>query len=119
MLGGNAISSARTQASRVEAKMRGAQHVAVLTLVLLVLTPAAQAHSWYPKECCDDHDCVPADGMTKDARGHWQVSVGRKRIWVPQGFQMRPSKDHRIHICYRVDETNFPMPFCLFVPAQS
>ena len=92
---------------------------ATLFITTIAWPTSAKPHSWYPKECCDDHDCVPADGMTKDERGDWEVRVGRKRIWVPHGFEMRPSKDHRIHICYRIDESSFPMPLCLFVPAQS
>lgn len=95
------------------------QHLAVLALALLALTPAAQAHSWYPKECCSDHDCMPADGMSTDVRGDLSVHVGNRRVWVPKGFSIQPSRDNQIHICFHLDEHNFLMPLCLFVPAQS
>ena len=84
----------------------------------LLASHVANAHSWYPKECCDQDDCAPADTMTRDIRGDWEIIVGHRRIWVPQGFKMRPSPDNRIHICYRVDETSFPSAFCVFVPGQ-
>jgi hypothetical protein len=79
----------------------------------------AHTHSWYPRECCSDGDCMPADGIERDARGDMQVIVGRRRIWVPDGFAVRPSADHQIHICFHVDDYKFLMPLCLFMPAQS
>lgn len=96
---------------------------AVLVLCLSGLGPIwhapAGAHSWYPKDCCSDRDCVPADAIGTDHRGDLVVSVGELRIWVPQGFASRPSQDSRVHICFHVDEFKFLMPLCLFLPAQS
>lgn len=95
-------------------------HILVASLILLAaLALPAAAHSWYPRECCSNHDCTPADAIGIDQRGDTFVMVGQRRIWVPKGFASRPSQDHRIHICFRVDETNFPMPLCLFLPAES
>lgn len=62
---------------------------------------------------------MPADGVETDTRGDTQVRIGSRRIWVPRGFAIRPSLDGRIHICFRADDFNFPMPLCLFMPAQS
>lgn len=94
------------------------QHFAALTLGFLVLAPAAQAHSWYPKDCCSDRDCMPADAIGSDHRGDRFVMVGQQRIWVPHGFPVRPSQDGRIHICFHLDDHRFLMPLCLFLPAQ-
>lgn len=91
----------------------------ILCLAALVLgAPPARAHSWYPPECCSNRDCVPADSIGTDSRGDWVVTVGMVHIWVPQGFTVRPSQDERIHICFRMDDYNFLMPLCLFMPAQ-
>lgn len=86
----------------------------------LACSTAAQGHSWYPSECCSMRDCTPADGVETDARGDFQVIVGRQRIWVPKGFEIRPSKDDRVHICFRLEvDLKFLMPLCLFMPPQS
>jgi hypothetical protein len=83
----------------------------------------ANAHDWYPKECCSNHDCMPADRIGTDIRGGRVVVVGQERIWVPRSFQVRSSPDHQIHICFRVIadplEGVFAIPLCLFMPPQS
>jgi hypothetical protein len=89
--------------------------------MLSLLAPALPAfsHSWYSKDCCSDHDCMPADSIEIDRNGDFQVSVGPTRIWVPRGFAIRPSRDKRIHICFREEKAlKFLMPLCLFLPAQ-
>lgn len=88
-------------------------------LVMANMVSPARGHSWYPRECCSNRDCMPADRVETDDRGDLRVTVGKKRIWVPQGFEIRPSRDNRIHICFHVDEHDFLMPLCLFIPAQS
>lgn len=92
-----------------------------LVLVTLAASPSlSSAHSWYPKECCSNQDCMPADRIEVDARGDLRVIVGRLRIWVPRGFAVRPSRDGRIHICFREEkDLKFLMPVCLFLPAES
>lgn len=63
---------------------------------------------------------MPADQISTDARGDMLVIVGGLRIWVPNGFAVRPSPDHRVHICFREEgDLKFPMALCLFVPAQT
>lgn len=92
-----------------------------LVLVTVAASPSlSSAHSWYPKECCSNQDCMPADRIEVDARGDLRVIVGPLRIWVPRGFAVRPSHDTRIHICFREEkDLKFLMPLCLFVPAES
>jgi hypothetical protein len=92
---------------------------AALGLLASALSPQVYAHSWYPKECCSNRDCMPADRIEWDARGDMQVTVGHRRIWVPQGFAIRPSADNQVHICFHLDDHKFLMPLCLFLPAQS
>ena len=86
---------------------------------LLLWPSSVTAHSWYPAECCSQRDCMPADSMSMDARGDLLVIVGTQKIWVPRGFDVRPSQDNRIHICFHLDDHKFLMPLCLFIPAQS
>jgi hypothetical protein len=84
----------------------------------------AESHSWYPKECCSNYDCVPADAIVSDEQGGKIVVVGQTRISIPDGFTTRSSPDGRIHVCFRTvageqyGGPNF-LPLCLFLPAQS
>jgi hypothetical protein len=92
-------------------------------LVMANMISPARGHSWYPRECCSNRDCVAADGITSDARGDRVVLVGARRIWIPSGLAAGPSPDGRVHICFRevageLDNSIFVMPICLFVPAQ-
>src|SRR5262245_37236955 len=85
--------------------------------------PPASAHSWYPKDCCSDHDCMPADAIATNDKGETVVIVGQHRISIPRRFVARSSPDHRVHICFAVLEaeysTPYALPLCLFLPAQS
>jgi hypothetical protein len=94
--------------------------IAILLLTFSQIAGAgpAKSHSWYPQDCCSNQDCMPADDVMSDHNGDLVVRVGSRRIWVPRGFAIRPSKDDRIHICFRADENKFLMPLCLFRPAQ-
>jgi hypothetical protein len=99
----------------------------ILLLALLVVTglePQAHAHAWYPKECCSDHDCVPADAIVTDERGGKIVVIGLTRIPIADDFTARSSPDGRVHICFRTtagEQYGGPsfVPLCLFLPAQS
>jgi hypothetical protein len=84
----------------------------------------AHAHSWYPKWCCSDRDCITADNIETDGRGDMVVVAGPHRIEVPRGFVPMPSPDGRIHICFEYVFDEFyrnaiSLPLCLFLPAQS
>ena len=86
--------------------------------------PPADAHSWYPKECCSNVDCVAADEIATDERGGKIVVVGHTRIPIPDGFTARSSPDGRIHVCFLTvvgEQYGGPdyLPLCLFLPAQS
>ncbi len=94
--------------------------VALAAALVTANAPHVASHSWYPKECCSDRDCMPADAVEVDERGDLQVRVGRQRIWVPRGFEVRASGDARTHICFREEkDLKFLMPLCLFTPAGS
>lgn len=111
-----------------KSKGPGKQHGLALgfAFLLAIATSAidATAHSWYPKECCSNYDCVPADALVMTEGGGRIVVVGHTQISIPEGFTARASPDGRIHICFRTlageqnGDPNF-LPLCLFVPAQS
>lgn len=94
----------------------------LLLAVVLALDAAfpANAHSWYPEECCSGRDCMAADKMIRDSWGSNVVIVGPYRILIPSDYVPRPSPDGQIHICFIVDgEGSIPEFRCLFTPAQS
>jgi hypothetical protein len=102
---------------------------ACTSLVVALLATAsalpAAAHSWYPKECCSNHDCMMADRIETDARGDRIVIVGDRRIWIPPSLPVRSSPDGHVHICFGVfagpwlDTHAVDYVFCLFLPTQS
>ena len=100
-----------------------AKLVSMSTCAVLFCGDQANAHDWYPKECCSDHDCMPADRVVASNRGGRVVTVGQQRIEVPRGFRVRSSPDHQVHICFRIiadpSEGVFAIPLCLFLPPQS
>lgn len=98
--------------------MNGVRFMLLTALFAIYPGGPVVAHSWYPRECCDDNDCTPADAISTDVRGDLSVHIGNRRVWVPKGFNIRPSRDDRIHVCFFIDEHNFLMPLCLFMPAQ-
>ena len=104
--------------------MTGSRALICALLLTIGCAPPAHAHSWYPKECCSNYDCVPADAIFTDDRGGKIVVVGQTQIPIPDGFTARSSPDGRIHVCFRTvvgeqyGDLNF-LPLCLFLPAQS
>lgn len=83
----------------------------------------AEAHSWYPRECCGSFDCVPADSITHEPGGKF-VIVGHTRIPIPKDFVPRSSPDGRIHVCFSTSagelygEPTYVV-LCLYLPGES
>ena len=81
-----------------------------------LLGALAQAHSWYPKECCTGKDCAPVEKVT------WLVPTGGGlpqlvvtstlgTAVVPHDLPVRESKDGRMHVCIQD-----VWVVCLFIP---
>jgi hypothetical protein len=70
-------------------------------LVLLILmTSAALAHSWYPLECCSERDCYPVPvAKVKAVSGGWLVEGST----FVRHQDARPSPDGQFHICRHQD----------------
>lgn len=68
-----------------------------LTFVLVVqLSTSAQAHSWYPWECCSGNDCAPVPReQVNEVTGGWKLPDGR---FIPYR-QARMSPDGLFHLC--------------------
>ena len=86
----------------------------LLSAVLLTgwWATGAVGHSWYPPECCSDHDCAPMPAATIPKPmdgGDWLLTTGEL---VPRS-KVKWSPDGHYHLC-RMGETIF----CLFVPPQ-
>ena len=97
--------------------------IIAIAWTILPIFPA-EPHSWYPKECCSNYDCMPADAIVTDERGGRIVIVGHTQIPIPDGFTVRSSPDGRIHVCFKTvagEQYGGPdfLPLCLFLPAQS
>ena len=87
----------------------------LLTVPLLMagLESPAHAHSWYPKECCSNHDCMPADDIVIGEDGGKVVIVGLHRISIPGRLTPRVSPDSRIHICFSILTAEYSAPYAL------
>ena len=82
-----------------------------LTIVALAL-----AHSWYPRECCHDNDCLPVP--CADLSFHDKDVVWRKHLYFT-GPMIRESKDGNCHVCVEGGLTADIIPYlplCVFVP---
>lgn len=80
----------------------------------------AQAHSWYPWECCLGRDCAPVRDMTrtvaKDGVMRLIVTSKHGKAIVPRNLPLRQSQDARMHVCMRYDAFGDLEVICLFVP---
>ena len=69
--------------------------VIVLALIVLVYAVTAQAHEWYPQECCSDRDCRAVDAPKIEVTTGGYLINGQ---YVPKE-SVRPSPDGDWHIC--------------------
>jgi hypothetical protein len=78
---------------------------------------AADAHSWYPSECCLDNHChpVPCDSIKKDGiKGFWWFDDGSLQKIFFKREQVKASQDDYCHVCL-IGWTGV----CLFMPYRS
>ena len=90
--------------------------VCLLAAALMLVSGAANAHSWYPKECCHDKDCrpIPCAELTVTANG----DVMWKGVFYFSSPMLRDSLDGQCHVCVEGLNANIPyyLPLCVFVP---
>jgi hypothetical protein len=83
--------------------------------------PDGKQVSWYPFECCHDHDCRPVATIKSAPNGLWMTTVDGLTVLVGPRDRRRPSLDNRWHICMgpgEMDDTG-PQIFCIFEPPNS
>jgi hypothetical protein len=85
-----------------------------LLVVTQLVASAAGAHSWYPEECCSDHDCRPVP-CAELVRGKHGVAWLDRVIFSER--QIRDSLDDRCHVCVTayVGYVSY-VPICAFIP---
>ena len=84
----------------------------------LLFSGAAHAHSWYPKNCCNDADCrpVPCDELVETRNGiMWRGAVHFSDA------QVKTSRDQFCHVCAKEQKgTLLPyLPLCAFIQPSS
>ncbi|KAB2848786.1 MAG: hypothetical protein F9K44_09870 [Hyphomicrobiaceae bacterium] len=84
----------------------------------LLLPAAAAAHDWYPIECCHNMDCAPVERVDNSG-GDMVVSSKIGTVAVPTSFARRESKDHRMHVCMRPEQSGAMRLLCIFMPPGS
>ena len=95
----------------------GLRHIVSFTTwaCLLPPSPGAQAHDWYPKECCSDKDCAPADTVVRREDGSYLVTSRGMSAVIPADFsKWRKSPDGRIHVCIRKLRSGAEYLVCAF-----
>ena len=87
---------------------------AAVGLIILFALTLAQAHDWYPPECCSGRDCfrINADELVETRNGDW--------LYVPRNIifprdKVRPSQDRHFHVCIGNSGYNDGVPLCAFV----
>jgi hypothetical protein len=69
---------------------------------MLSFAAEARAHQWYPRECCSERDCAPADTVVRRPDGSYLVTSRGMTVVIPADYdRWRPSPDARIHVCIR------------------
>jgi hypothetical protein len=94
---------------------------AILIGCVCLRAGAANAHEWYPHECCNGDDCAPVDKvirLTPAGTGDPRLIVTSRHgtAVVPGTLPSRESKDHRMHVCMRPSFYGGMGVVCLFMP---
>ena len=82
---------------------------------LAAALPGAQAHDWYPLECCGNHDCAPADTVVRRDDGSYLVTSRGMSTVIPADYsKWRKSPDGRVHVCIRKLRSGAEYLICAF-----
>ncbi len=68
-----------------------------LALAISAGCSAAEAHSWYPWECCSENDCapIPLAEAPREEGGGFTLVDGRRISYR----ELKPSPDGNWHLC--------------------
>lgn len=90
--------------------------ITLAAALLAASVGGAQAHDWYPYECCSDQDCreLPA-GWPKATATGWQVPSGDVIPWNDTRLRKTPPDQDGAHWCTERGAED-GRTLCLFVP---
>jgi hypothetical protein len=92
----------------------------LLVMTFVAACTMADAHSWYPQDCCSDGDCTAVDAIEHPVGEDMIAVVGSHRIPIPKSIVPRVSPDGRMHVCFREDPyLRIDIPVCVFLPPES
>ena len=103
------------------------RNLAVIVLLGLAVASAvfapAQAHDWYPKECCHDNDCAPVESIARTSSRAASselpstvVTTKHGTAVLPPNLPRRESKDNRMHACMNPGPMGRMQLICIFTP---
>jgi hypothetical protein len=85
-------------------------------------TPA-QAHDWYPKECCHNNDCASVESIARSSTlaasselPRMVVTTKHGTAVIPSNLPRRESKDNRMHACMNPGPMGKMQLICIFMP---
>jgi hypothetical protein len=95
--------------------MRARTLVTAGLMSVCVAATAAWPHDWYPRECCGDGDCGPADSVVRREDGSYLVTSRGMSVVIPADYgRWRESPDGRIHVCIRRLRSGSEYLICAF-----
>lgn len=94
---------------------------ALVIVAIILAAPKADAHEWYPMECCSGLDCAPAEStayvvLTGEVLPHLVVTTKMGTVVIPHNTKWRDSKDNRMHVCMRPNGDGTMQLLCIFAP---
>ena len=78
----------------------------------------ATAHSWYPRYCCSDQDCMKVERIEYVSGGMYMI-VGELRVFVPEAMEKQPSQDNDAHVCVMRTQSGRYRVRCVFMPGTA
>lgn len=91
--------------------------VAVALIFGMAPTSSADAHDWYPRDCCSGQDCYAIDEAEVElTEAGWEV-MRTGEIIEHNGRRERMSEDGQFHRCSLGGDPD-SRTLCLFVPSM-
>lgn len=88
-------------------------------LTVLAASTPSRSHSWYPKLCCNEIDCLVVEKLTRNPDGSILMEAGPITVLVPNDFRIDPSQDRQAHVCVYRDVRGKYHPRCVFLPGEA
>ena len=75
---------------------------AMATAVMTAAPLPADAHNWYPKDCCGGNDCAPAESVVRRNDGSYEAFARGMSVLIPAEYnEWKRSPDGKVHVCVR------------------